>query len=217
MRSPSPANPGPVPAASAETAGSAAPVAAGETPPGPDELPPEPGDPRPGPDDAIPGPDDPTPVRRLSRVSLAWRAGVLVAGVVLVVRGTLIGNDVDWPFGPMSQFAFRVGHNDAIHSTFLEARTARGDVIVVPLTPHNIGIARAEIEGQQPAIIRQPVLLSSLATSYHRIHPAEPALTQLWLRDRITVLRDGRADGQRIATLVGWPDNLTPAPDLPAA
>ena len=155
------------------------------------------------------------PVRRLSRASLAWRGVLLVLGTLLVIRGTVIGNDVDWPFGPMSQFAFRVGHNDAIHSTFLQARTTTGEVIVVPLTAHNIGIARAEIEGQQPAIIRQPALLGDLAGSYHRLHPAEPALQQLWLRDRVTVLHDGRADGEHVTTLVGWPDVTAPAPEVP--
>jgi hypothetical protein len=132
---------------------------------------------------------------------------VLLIGTVLVVWGTLFGNDVDWPFGPMSQFAFRVGRDDAIRSTFLEARTTRGNVMVVPITVPNLGIARAEIEGQQPAIIRDPRLLGDLASSYHRLHPNEPALIQLWLRERVTVLRNGRAAGQDVHTLVGWPVN----------
>jgi hypothetical protein len=154
-----------------------------------------------------PDPSTPIEVELLSRASLIWRSAVLVAGTLLVIWGSVFGNDVHWPFGPMSQFAFRVGTNDAIHSTFLQARTARGDVIVVPITPKNLGIARAEIEGQQPAIIRDPQLLAALASAYHRIHPNEPVLEQLWLRDRVTVLHNGRAAGQHVVTLVGWPVN----------
>jgi hypothetical protein len=152
-------------------------------------------------------PVDPAPVRRLGRAPVAWRSAVLVLGTVLVIWGTVFGNDVDWPFGPMSQFAFRVGRDDAIRSTFLEARNARGEVMVVPITVHSLGIARAEIEGQQNAIIREPRLLGDLASSYHRLHPAEPELTQLWLNERVTVLRNGRAAGEHVDTLVGWPVN----------
>jgi hypothetical protein len=153
-------------------------------------------------------------VRHLSKVAMTWRVAVLVIGTLLVVRGTLFGNDVDWPFGPMSQFAFRVGSDDAIHSTFLEARTAQGQVKQVPITVSDLGIARAEIEGQQPAIIRDPSLLSALASAYRRLHPDDPPLTQLWLGDHITKLRNGRDAGHSVATLVGWPVNST-APELP--
>jgi hypothetical protein len=145
---------------------------------------------------------------------VAWRSAVLVIGTVLVVWGTLFGNDVDWPFGPMSQFAFRVGRDDAIRSTFLEARAANGHAMVVPITVRNLGIARAEIEGQQNAIIREPQLLGDLASSYHRLHPTEPPLTQLWLRERVTVLRNGRDAGQHLDTLVAWPSGSEPAPEV---
>jgi hypothetical protein len=144
-------------------------------------------------------------VDRLRRPALVWRTVALLAGSLLVTYGTLFGNDIDWPFAPMAQFAFRVGADDAIHSTFLQARTAGGDVITVPITPHNLGIARAEIEGQQQAIMRDPRLLRDLADAYARLHPDEPRLTQLWLRDRVTLLKNGRAAGVRVDTLVGWP------------
>jgi hypothetical protein len=135
----------------------------------------------------------------------------LVVGVFLVVRGSLLGTDADWPFGPMSQFAFRVGPNDGIHSTFLEARNAAGDVIIVPISPKQLGIGRAEIEGQLPNIVREPSMLSDLADSYRRLHPTAPPLEQLWLRDRVTELRNGRAVGEHVAPIVGWPVNDAPA------
>lgn len=152
-----------------------------------------------------PGPE--VAVRRLGAASLAWRSVVLLIGVVLVVRGTLFRQDTDWPFAPMSQFAFRTGPNDAIHSTFLEARTTADQVIVIPITPKQVGIARAEIEGQLPNIVRKPSLLSDLADSYRRLHPGKPPLEQLWLRDRVTDLYKGRAVGEHIDPIVGWPAN----------
>lgn len=154
------------------------------------------------------------PVQTLGRASVAWRLAALLLGTVLVVRGSVIGNDVEWPFGPMSQFAFRVGQNDAIRATFLQARTADGEVKLVPITVSDLGLARAEIEGQQPSIIRNPSMLADLAASYARLHPGQPKLTQLWLNERVTVLRNGRAAGERVDTLVGWPANDT-APELP--
>jgi hypothetical protein len=158
----------------------------------------------PAPTEPVP-PTAPTEPVRLTRPALAWRSLALAAGTLLVTYGTLFGNDVDWPFAPMAQFAFRVGRDDAIHSTFLQARTRTGKVITVPITPTNLGIARAEIEGQQPAIIREPRLLGDLAGAYARLHPDRPPLTQLWLRDRVTVLKNGRAAGVHVDTLVGWP------------
>jgi hypothetical protein len=135
----------------------------------------------------------------------------LLIGTGLVVHGTVLGNDRDWPFGPMSQYAFRTNPDDAVHATFLQARNATGAVIPVSLSSKNLGIARAEIEGQLPKFIQDPSLLRSLADSYHRIHPGEPPLEQLWLRDRVTKLHRGRVISEHVTTLVGWPVNDAPA------
>lgn len=154
------------------------------------------------------------PVQTLGRASIAWRLAALLLGTVLVVRGSVIGNDIDWPFAPMSQFAFRIGPNDAVRATFLQGRTADGEIKLIPISVPELGLARAEIEGQQPRIIRDPSMLADLAASYARLHPGQPRLTQLWLNERVDVLRNGRGAGERVDTLVGWPDNDT-APKLP--
>ena len=159
------------------------------------------------PDAAEPPPlPDPAPIRRLSRASLGWRSAVLVAGTLLVIWGSVFGTDNAWPFGPMSQFAFRAGPNDGIHSVFLQVRNTEGRVFVVPLSPGQVGTGRAEVEGQMTRIRANPALLRDLAQSYHRIHPKEPPLEQLWLRDRITEFHQGRKVGERIDPMVGWPD-----------
>jgi hypothetical protein len=144
-------------------------------------------------------------VRRVGPAGLTVRLAALAAGVVLVVHGTLWGNDVQWPFAPMSQFAFRVGTNDAIRSLYLSARDVRGREFVVPLSPPSLGIGRAEVEGQLPAIQRDPALLKDLIEPYPRLHPGAPALQQVWLRQKVTILHSGREDGEYLETLVGWP------------
>jgi hypothetical protein len=144
-------------------------------------------------------------VRRVGRGGAAVRLAALAVGVVLVVHGTVLGNDVQWPFAPMSQFAFRVGTNDAIRSLYLSARDVDGQQFVVPLSPPNLGIGRAEVEGQLPAIQRDPELLKDLIEPYPRLHPGAPALKQVWLRQKVTILHHGRPDGEYLETLVGWP------------
>jgi hypothetical protein len=144
------------------------------------------------------------PVRRLGRLARAWRAGALLAGALLALWGSVLGNDVYWPFGPMSQFAFRVGPDDAIHSIYLQARTTDGEIRVVSLNAPSVGSGRAEVEGILPAYRRDPALLGALAENYHRLHPDRPQLVELWLRDRVTVLRNGRDAGRRDDLLVTW-------------
>ncbi|GAA3637987.1 hypothetical protein GCM10022223_66130 [Kineosporia mesophila] len=152
---------------------------------------------------------------RLSGRSLIWRAAALAAGTLLVINGSVFGNDVYWPFGPMSQFAFRTGTNDVIRSTFLAAVDEDGMLQRVTLSPANLGIARAEIEGQQPRFVREPDMLSDLAANYRRIHPGVPELTQLWLCEKVTKLHNGRDAGSTTQTVVGWPENSQVPADLP--
>ena len=160
-------------------------------------------------------PEPPPPARRLSARGRAWRALAVTAGTLLVINGSVFGNDVYWPFGPMSQFAFRVGTNDAIRSTFLAAVDADGRLQRVSISPHNLGIARAEIEGQQTRFVRDPGLLSTLAGNYHERHPDAPGLTQLWLGQEVTKLHNGRDAGTSVETVVGWPRNTLIPPSLP--
>lgn len=165
--------------------------------------------------DAVP-PEAPT-VQRLSSKSLIWRGAALTVGTLLIVNGSVFGNDVHWPFAPMSQFAFRVGPSDSIRSTFLAAVDEDGMLQRVALSPRNIGIARAEIEGQQTRFVREPDLLDTLAGNYAQRHPDAPKLTQLWLCQEVTALVDGRDAGTTKETIVGWPANTLVPESLPEA
>ncbi|GLY17371.1 hypothetical protein Kisp01_43860 [Kineosporia sp. NBRC 101677] len=154
-------------------------------------------------------------MKRLSTRSRAWRAVALTVGTLLIANGSVFGNDVHWPFAPMSQFAFRVGTNDAIRATFLAAVDSEGMLQRVALSTNNIGIARAEVEGQQTRFVREPELLSTLAANYAERHPDAPELTQLWLCQEVTELRNGRDVGTSQETIVGWPANTLVPESLP--
>jgi hypothetical protein len=143
-------------------------------------------------------------VQRLSRVGLAWRAGALLAGTLLVTYGTARGTDDLWPFAPMSQFAFGVDLDGQIRSTYVEALTTEGERVRVPLSPRGVGVGRAEVEGQLPSIVADPSKLGALAVAQARLHPDEPQYVHLWLRQEVVQLRDGRDAGRSDELLAEW-------------
>jgi hypothetical protein len=150
-------------------------------------------------------PPGPAPaVKRLSRVGLVWRCAALALGVGLAVHGTAVGDDDQWPFAPMAQFAFRTDPDGDIKSTFVEARTTDGELVRVPLNANGTGIARAEIEGQLPRIVADPALLQDVAVAWRRLHPGEPQYTHLWLKQTVYPLRGGAAQPSHVDTLAEW-------------
>lgn len=144
------------------------------------------------------------PTRRLTRPALLWRAAVTALVGLLAVYGTVLGNDDLWPFAPQSQFAFRIDPDGEIGAARLDALTADGTVVRVPLSVRVVGISRAEIEGQLPAIVADPSLLQGLAVAHRRLRPAEPRLVTLWLGRDVTDLEDGHVAGVRVERLAEW-------------
>jgi hypothetical protein len=146
----------------------------------------------------------PETVRRLSGAGLAWRAAALAAGVGVALYGSLVGTDDLWPFAPMTQFAFYVSPDGQIRAVYVDAVTTDGRQVRVPLTAKGVGVGRAELEGQLSEIIRDPSLLQSLAVAQRRLHPDQPQYRRLILRERVTILRDGRAVLVRDETKAAW-------------
>jgi hypothetical protein len=140
----------------------------------------------------------------LSRAGLAWRAVALVGGMALAIAGTAVWNDEKWPFAPMSQFAFYVGPQSEIRSTYIDAATAAGDPVPVLLSPHGVGIGRAEIEGRLTGIVKDPSLLQDIAERQRLLHPEQPQFATLWLRQRVIKLQDGAPVGTTVETLAVW-------------
>lgn len=138
----------------------------------------------------------------LRPAGLAWRAVVGIIVTTLVVLGTAVGKDEWWPFAPMSQYAFLVKSDGVINSPFMEARTADGGLVRVPLSGTGIGLERSEMEGQLPRLIREPSLMQAIAILHARRNPDEPRYTEIFLRNRQTALDAART--QKIIDLASW-------------
>jgi hypothetical protein len=145
---------------------------------------------RAGTDDEVP--DEP-PVRRLSPHGRAIRVVVALAGAALLLVGTLVGQDDDFPFGPFRMYATADKLNAPVHDTRLRAVDASGRHL--QLTDTQTGFRRAELEGQLPRIQRHPELLGAIATAYHRRQPDAPRLVRIDVVVRLLALRDGRPTG----------------------
>jgi hypothetical protein len=145
---------------------------------------------RAGTDDEVP--DEP-PVRRLSPRGRAIRVVVALAGAALLLVGTLVGQDDDFPFGPFRMYATADKLNAPVHDTRLRAVDASGRQL--QLTDTQTGFRRAELEGQLPRIQRHPELLGAIATAYHRRQPDAPRLVRIDVVVRLLALRDGRPTG----------------------
>jgi hypothetical protein len=143
-------------------------------------------------------------VRPLNTWAKAWRIAVAVLGIALLLNGSLRMSDDVWPFGPLSQYAFSPGENDAIVITRVEGLLADGRRIDLPLQVESAGIGRAEVEARIPAIKADPSLLRSVAEGWSSRHADEPPLRQVWLVQDVTRLVDGRKGPTALVELATW-------------
>lgn len=143
-------------------------------------------------------------VVRLGTRARAWRLAATAAVLLALAYGTIWGADRHFPFGPMVQFAFSVDPNGQIRSVYIDADTTSGDRVQVPLTSEGIGIPRAEIEGQLPAIQSDPSRLQAIADAQRRRHPDQPQYRRLYLMVDILQLRDRRPAGHEVNQLAVW-------------
>src|SRR3982751_1225136 len=103
------------------------------------------------------------------------RVVVTVLAAVLLLAGTLWGQDDDFPFGPFRMYSTAPDPNADAPDTRVEGVDTSGRTIV--LTEANSGLRRAEIEGQQAAYIADPGRLRQVASAYAEKSPAAPPLT----------------------------------------
>ncbi|WP_427895116.1 hypothetical protein ACQHIV_16150 [Kribbella sp. GL6] len=132
---------------------------------------------------------------RLGRVGKGVRIAVAVAGVGLLINGSVRASDDAWPFGPMSQYAMSVPDDATIDYTRISAVTDAGTTVDVPLNIEGAGVARAEIEARAGEIQKNPSLLQQVADGWARKHPDKPKYVKLQLIRDTTQLVDGRVDG----------------------
>jgi hypothetical protein len=139
------------------------------------------------------------PTRFGRRIRLAATAVV----AVLIMYGTLWGQDDMFPFGPFRMYATADKLNAPIRDTRFEIVDASG--ATVPLTEVNTGIRRAEIEGQLDRFKADPSLLRVIAEAYVARNPHAPAPVTVRIVIRLHELHDGLETGKfRDETFASW-------------
>ncbi|SHN33322.1 hypothetical protein SAMN05443668_105136 [Cryptosporangium aurantiacum] len=130
----------------------------------------------------------------------------MLVGLALLVAGTLVGQDDDFPFSPFRMYSTTDRLDGTVRSLRVEAVTVDGERIV--LKDSDTGLRRAEFEGQQQRLKADPALLDAVAEAYHTRHPDEPRLARVDIVVRLIELRDGRPSGK-------WRDTTTVRREIP--
>src|SRR5690349_8782359 len=132
--------------------------------------------------------DDRTGDVRLGRRGKAVRVLVALAGIGLLINGSVRASDDAWPFGPMSQYAGSVADDASITYTRISAQTDAGTTVDVPLNIEGAGVARGEIDAD-------PSKLQAVADGWAKKHPDKPKYVKLELIRDTTTLVNGRVEG----------------------
>jgi hypothetical protein len=130
---------------------------------------------------------------RLPPSGRRWRLAATAVVLALLLGGTLWGADDDFPFGPFRMYSTRADPNAPVVSTRVVGLTGSG--AEVPLSGGEVGLRRAEFEGQLPRLESQPSLLGQLADSFAERHPGAPELVSVRVVQRRFGLRDGTQTG----------------------
>jgi hypothetical protein len=141
---------------------------------------------------------------RLGRRGRRVRAVVVVAVLGLLALGSWKADDDAFPVGPFVMFAFTTPPDGEVRSAAVESVDTHGFRSPVVLEPDQVGLRRAEMEGQIPRVVAHPQLLGALANAHTRLHPSAPVWQQVDLVEHRVQLRDGRAVGESTAVLATW-------------
>ena len=93
----------------------------------------------------------------LSATGRRVRTAVSLVVLALVLAGTFVGQDDDFPFGPFRMYATRDDPDGQVVSTRVEAVDTGGTLRVVD--EGSTGLKRAEVEGQVRRFLADPALL----------------------------------------------------------
>ena len=133
-------------------------------------------------------------VLTLSRTSRLARLGATAVVLALLLGGTLWGDDSEFPFGPFRMYSTRADPGQPVISTRVVGLTADGEEI--RLSGGEVGLRRAEFEGQVDRMRADPSLLVSLAEVYAQRHPDAEELVEVQVIHRRFELEDGRRTGE---------------------
>jgi hypothetical protein len=140
----------------------------------------------------------------LSHAQRIRRAVATVAASVGLLAGTFCGNDHHFPFGPFRMYSVANRLDGRIRSAVVEVRTEGSDWLEAR-TPADLGMKRAEIEGQMDRFVADPALLQHLGTAYERLNQDGTEVVAVRLLEEVTQLRNGRPAGSvEVSTLATW-------------
>ena len=129
----------------------------------------------------------------LSATGRRLRAGTTLVVAALVLAGTLVGQDDDFPFGPFRMYSTRDDPDGQVVSTRVEAVDTGGTLRVVD--ERSTGLKRAEVEGQVARFVADPALLGALSRAHDRLRPQEPAFAEVRVVEQAYRLKDSRPTG----------------------
>lgn len=132
-------------------------------------------------------------VLRLPAAGRIRRLAATIVVLALLVVGTLWGNDSAFPFGPFRMYSTRADPNAPVISTRVVGLTDSG--AEVRLSGGEVGLRRAEFEGQLLRLTEHPALLGLLAESFAGRHPSAPHLSEVAIVQRHFELRNGTRTG----------------------
>jgi hypothetical protein len=137
-------------------------------------------------------PDQPAEaeVVRLGTGARAARLAVTAVVLALLLVGAVRGGDDAFPFGPFRMYSTRADPNAAVVSTRVVGLTAAGEE--VRLSGGQVGLRRAEFEGQLARVEAHPELLGLLADAYAAKHPDAKDLVEVQVVARRFELSHGR-------------------------
>ncbi|MCW2582416.1 MAG: uncharacterized protein JWQ53_1206 [Klenkia sp.] len=132
----------------------------------------------------------------VQRLPTAGRRGRLAAAALvlgLLLTGTVWGEDSEFPFGPFRMYSTRAAPDAPVVSTRVVGLTAAGEE--VRLSGGEVGLRRAEFEGQLVRLVDDPSLLGLVADSYGTANPDGPDLVSVEVVQRRFELVGGARTG----------------------
>jgi hypothetical protein len=127
------------------------------------------------------------------------RTAVTVVCGLLVLAGTLVGQDDAFPFGPFRMYSTTDDISAPVASTRLEAIDTADARF--KLADGMTGMRRAEIEGQLARFRARPELMGALAEAYDARNPDRPPLARIEIIVRHLALDAGKPTGRYTDTV----------------
>ena len=150
--------------------------------------------------------DNDQPASKLSTTGIVVRLVASAGVLVTLLVGTLYGNDDHFPFGPFRMYSTTKDPNGTVISTRMESVDVNGHRDM--LRGGEVGLRRAEIEGQLRRLRKDPTLLRLVADAYIKRNPNATPLARIEIIVRHYELKNGKPSGDKV-------DNVVTAWDAP--